>query len=106
MIYVPIENLDNVCIKKLDTNILRYYKTTNINQDNDYIDYNSANHYNTYEGKEYLDTIPTCIDRQDLTNDIYYRNDLAHILILFIIFSFVIFYIPYKIFLRFYRKGR
>lgn len=106
MIYVPIENLDNVCIEKIDTNILRYYHTTQVGHDNSYTDYNSSNHYSTYDSTIYLTTSPNCIDSDKLTNDIYYRNDLAHILIIFIILSFIIFYIPYKIFMRFYRKGR
>lgn len=107
MIYVPtnLEN-NNFCYSLINTDIIREYKTTNLNQENEYIDYNSGNHYSSYSSKEYLTIQPSCIDHNSLTNDFYYRNDFSHILVIFIIMSFVIFYIPYKIILRFYRKGR
>lgn len=107
MIYVPIENISsNTCVEVLDTNILRYYHTTLVDHDNDYTDYNSSNHYSSYSSSIYLTSQPQCINYEDLTNQVYYRNDLSHILVCFFIMAIVIFYIPYKLFMRFYRKGR
>lgn len=107
MIYVPtsLENND-YCYTFIDTNIIREYKSTNINSLNDYTDFNTGNHYNSYSSQELLNTSPNCIDHNFLTNNFYYRNDFAHILIIFAIMFFVIFYLPYKIIMRFYRKGR
>ena len=106
MIYVPtsLEN-NNYCYTMLNTDIIREYKTTNINQDNDFTDYNTANHYSSYDGKEYLVTQPSCINQDDLTNEFYYRNDISHILIIFMILSFIIIYIPLRLLFRFYKRG-
>ena len=107
MIYVPLDSINNsTCVVVEDTNIIRYYHTTQVNSDNIYTDYNTSNHYSSYTSTEYLTQAPHCIATEDLTNDIYYRNDLSHILVCFFIMAIVIFYIPYKIFMRFYRKGR
>lgn len=107
MIYVPTDlNNNNYCYILIDTNIIREYHSININQDNDYIDFNSSNHYNSYSSSQYLTTQPSCISHDNLTNDFYYRNDLSHILVIFLIMSIFIFYIPFKIIMRFYRKGR
>lgn len=107
MIYSPIslEN-NNMCFEYQDSVILRVYDTINLNDYNNYTDYNTSNHYSSYRGKVYLTETPVCINHDDLTHDFYYRNDLSHILIIFFILSFFIFYIPYKLIMRFYRKGR
>lgn len=106
MLYVPIDNFNNVCVEKLNTDIIRVYDSVNINQENNYTDYNTSNHYNSYTSSIVLTSQPTCINSDELTNDIYYRNDLSHILVIFFIMAFIIFYIPYKLIMRFYRKGR
>lgn len=107
MIYVPTNLSDNnYCYEFIDTNIIREYETINLNQENNYTDYNTANHYSSYSSKEYITKQPNCLDHNSLTNNFYYRNDFSHILVIFFIMSIVIFYIPYKIILRFYRKGR
>ena len=107
MIYVPTDlNNNNFCYTFVNTDILREYKTINLNQENNYTDFNTGNHYSSFNSKEYLSIQPSCIDHNSLTNDFYYRNDFSHILVIFIIMLFIIFYIPYKIILRFYRKGR
>lgn len=107
MIYVPLNEINsNTCVEILDTNILRYYHTTSLNANNDYTDFNSSNHYSSYSSTIYLSSQPSCVNYEDLTNQVYYRNDLSHILVIFFIMAIVIFYIPYKLFMRFYRKGR
>lgn len=106
MLYVPIDDFNNVCVEKLNTDIIRVYHSVNINQENNYTDYNSSNHYTSYQSSIVLTTQPSCVDQEQLTNDIYYRNDLSHILVVFFIMAFFIFYIPYKLIMRFYRKGR
>lgn len=107
MIYSPIslEN-NNKCYEYQDTTILRVYDTINLNEDNNYTDYNTSNHYSSIKGTQYLMSIPICINHEDLTHEFYYRNDFSHILVIFFIMFFVIFFIPFKIIMRFYRKGR
>lgn len=106
MIYSPIslEN-NNKCYEYQDTVILRIYDSINLDQQNTYTDYNTGNHYSSKTGTIFLTSEPVCIDHNDLSNEFYYRNDLTHILVCFLIMSIFIFYIPIKIFLRFYKKG-
>ena len=106
MLYVPIDSFNNVCVEKLNTDIIRVYDSVNINQENNYTDYNSTNHYASYKSSIILTSNPNCVSSEHLTNDIYYRNDLSHILVIFFIMSIFIFYIPFKLIMRFYRKGR
>lgn len=105
MIYVP--NYDNThCYVFQDTVILREYVTTNVGQENNFIDYNTSNHYTSIKGTHYLDRVPACINEADLTSDFYYRNDLSHILIIFLILFIFIIYLPWKLIMRFYGRGR
>lgn len=106
MIYSPVAIDNNKCFEYQDTVILRVYDTININQVNNYTDYNTGNHYSSKKGSVLLTDSPVCINHEDLTTDFYYRNDISHILVVFLIICIFVFYIPYKIFLRFYRKGR
>ena len=107
MFYSPIslEN-NNKCYEFQDTNILRIYDTINLNQNNNFTDYNTSNHYMSKQGSEFLEIEPTCLNHDLFSHDFYYRNDLSHILIIFIIMCIFIFYIPFKVIQRFYRKGR
>lgn len=107
MIYSPISlDNNNKCYEFIDTTILRIYDDTTLNTTITYIDYNTSNHYTSKTGQTILTAQPVCISHDDLTDDFYYRNDLSHILVIFLILCIFIFYIPYKIFIRFYRKGR
>lgn len=107
MIYSPISlDNNNKCYEYQNTDILRIYDTINLDTANTYTDYNTANHYSSVKGTTYLTTTPVCINHEDLTHDFYYRNDISHILVIFFIMCILIFYIPFKILQRFYRKGR
>lgn len=105
MIYVP--DLDSSkCYEQLDTVIIRKWETTNLNQENNYTDYNTSNHYMSKKGSSLLQTAPSCIYNEDLTSDFYYRNDLSHIFIIFLVLVLFIVYLPYKIISRFYGRAR
>lgn len=106
MEYSPIELPNNKCYEYQNTDILRIYDSIVLNQEVTYTDYNTANHYSKISGKVTLDTTPICLDHNIFSDSFYYRNDLAHILIIFVIFCFVIIYCPLRLFLRFYKKGR
>lgn len=49
-------------------------------------------------------TLPVCISNNRITTDVFYRNDFADILIIFFIMSFISFWVPWKIFLRLFRR--
>lgn len=106
MIYSPISLENNTkCYEYQDTNILRIYDSINIDSDNSFTDYNTGNHYTAKTGNIYLTTQPQCIDHNKLSDEFYYRNDLAHILIIFLILFIFIFYLPFRVITRFYRRG-
>lgn len=107
MIYSPIslEN-NNKCYEYQDTIILRIYDSINLNQENTYTDYNTQNHYSSKSGSIFLESTPVCISHNDLSDEFYYRNDLSHILIIFLILCLFIIYLPFKIITRFYRRGK
>lgn len=76
---------------------------TNIN----YTDYYFKNNYYSLSGIQQFNnysTIPTCIDSNLLTDVIYYRYDFDKILIIFLIMTIIIIYLPIKILFRFFRR--
>lgn len=51
-------------------------------------------------------TLPICLQNDVLTTDLYYRNDLDSILIIFLIFSIFAIYLPIKLILRLFKRFR
>lgn len=111
-IYVP--NLeDNHCYVVLNSTTIReyYQKPYNPNYNNQisiqYRDYFYNSNYLYQDGFQNFSsysTLPVCLDKNDLTTDFYYRNDIADILIIFVILAIFIIYLPYKIFSRFFGR--
>lgn len=107
LIYVPeYENTNCAVIQNSD--IIRVYDSVPVlNSTVNYKDYFIKSSYIYNEGSQSFgqySTVPTCISTDRITTDIYYRNDLPQILIIFAIMSIVMFYIPIKIFLRVFRR--
>lgn len=107
MIYVPEYNNGN-CVYIYNTDVIRVYDSTpRANSTIQYKDYyiHSDYMYNTGSTTfSQYSTLPVCIDNSRITTDIYYRVDLAYILIIFFIMCFVCFYVPWKIFVRLFRR--
>ena len=104
--YSPIDLPNNKCYEYQDTYILRIYDSININQENNFTDYNTANHYQSKSGSIFLENEPVCMSHEYLSHELYYRNDLSHILVIFLILAIFIIYLPIKIFSKFFKKGR
>lgn len=107
MIYVPnLEEYEKY--EFINENIIRAYKTEpQINEEIEYRDYFVNSHYVYNDGKityKTIEEIPTYISENRLTNEIYYRNDFDSILIIFISLAFICFYLPYKIFMKIFKK--
>lgn len=49
-------------------------------------------------------TLPVCISDNRITTDVFYRNDISDILIIFVILTYISFWVPWKIFLRLFRR--
>lgn len=108
MIYLPNDNVYNKCYVVQNEDVIRgYNKIPQNNTSYNYRDYyiNSDYIYKDGEGTwSQYSTLPICLDNTKITNDFYYRTDFADILIIFFIFVIFIFYIPFKIFMRLFRR--
>lgn len=107
-IYVP--DLEGKCYEFIDRHTIRVY-TDNFayNRNIPYYDlYLDSQYYKTqtnnawywYNDQYNHATFPSCIDRNNLTDSIYYRNDFDSILIIFFILTIVLLYIPTRVVLR------
>lgn len=109
MIYIP--NYDSTihpCAIVLNENTIRVYNEMPLlNTSVSYTDYYFNSSYISKHGFEDI-TVNTeliqCIPNHQITTDLYYRNDIDGILITFMIYSFIMIYIPFKLFSRFFRR--
>lgn len=103
MIYVP-NSEEYACVYVRDTNTIRAYKTTpRQNVEVEYRDFYMNSHYVFVDGVQQFNnyaTMPSCLDRTNLTSLYVYRNDFADILLIFILMlCFVWFFVakPFKL---------
>lgn len=109
MIYLPINDFsDYSCYYVLDKDTIRAYSTTpSNNSSSNYTDYFINSHYLTKTGSQqfYLTNLPTCENVSRFTNNIYYRNDMPDILLMFLIICIFAFYLPFKIVKSWFKKA-
>lgn len=106
-IYVP--DLSYKCFIVYSEGVIRAYeKVPQINQEIKYRDYYINSSYIYRDGTQsfgsYYST-PTCLASDVVTDNVYYRNDLDKILVIFLIMSIFCFYIPIKVFSKLFKKG-
>lgn len=106
MIYVP--TTEHTCYVIMNSDTIRAYHTmptldTIVNYTDYYINSNYIEQPGYQQFSKYS-TLPTCINKTMLTSEVYYRNDFDSILIIFICLCLIFFYIPLKIFKRFFRR--
>lgn len=107
MIYVP--NKENYeCFVVENEDVIRAY--TEIPENGSVVTYRDFYINSNYiyldgsqEFSEYT-TLPVCLDNTNISSDVYYRNDFDKILVIFLILCIFCFYIPIKMFLRFFRR--
>lgn len=94
LIYVPDVN-DYSCVYLRDKDTLRaYYEAPANNKTVSYRDYYINSHYLYNDGNQSFSnysTLPSCLDRGNLTDSIFYRTDFASIFLVFVLFVFFIF---------------
>ena len=108
MIYIPDDNTYNKCYVVQSEGVIRGYdrqpsNNTNYNYRDYYINSNYIYRDGTGSWSQYS-TLPICLDSNLLTNDFYYRNDFWSICIIFMTLFFFIFFLPFKLFSRFFRR--
>lgn len=107
-VYVPNLN-DYKCIVIRNNDIFRAYKQEpRLNSTIEYDDYYYNSNYYYTSGEQSFSqysTIPSCISSNELTDEIYYRNDFDKILIIFLILCIFCFYLPLRLFTRLNRRS-
>lgn len=113
MIYVP--DLNYKCYVLINKDTIRAYETKPYNPGyNQQVNINYRDYYITtnylytdgYQTFGNYSTLPICLDSSKLTDDVYYRNDLDKILVIFLILCIFMFLIPLKLFQRFFKGAR
>lgn len=107
-IYVP--DLENYkCFVVQNEGVIRAYeKIPTTNSDVNYRDYYINSSYIFKDGVSSFGSysnLPHCLSSENLTSDVYYRNDIDKILVIFLIMCIFCFYIPIKIFSKLFKKG-
>lgn len=107
-IYIPTDTTYNKCYVVQSEGVIRGYDRIPSNNTNyNYRDYyiNSSYIYRDGSGSwSQYTTLPVCLSNDNITNDFYYRNDFDSICIIFMTCFFFIFFIPFKLFQRFFRR--
>lgn len=107
MIFVPEYN-SSMCAYIYNTDIIRVYQSKpRVNSTINYRDYYIKSSYIYNNGStsfgQYA-TLPVCIEDTRITTDVYYRNDLPGILIIFLTFVLICFWTPWRLLLRMFRR--
>lgn len=106
-IFLPSYTSNN-CAHIQSSDVIRVYDTRPTqNSTINYKDYFIKSDYIYNEGTATFgqySSLPVCINSDRITTDIYYRNDFPMILIIFVLLVIICFYVPWKIFIRLFRR--
>ena len=110
MIYLPIDDFSSYsCYYVYDKDTIRaYVSQPAINSNSSYTDYFINSHYLSKSGSQTwgaYSTLPLCENLSKFTNDIYYRNDMPDILLMFFIICIFAFYIPFRVVKSWFKKA-
>ena len=108
MIYVPQNETYKYCPYVANSNAIRVYdRQPQLNSTANYRDYYYNGSYVYTEGQQTwsnYSTLPTCLQSSEVTQNVFYRNDIDKILLTFIIILIIGFYFPYKIISRMFGR--
>lgn len=107
-IYVPQDTTYNKCYIIQSEGVIRGFSqvpsyNTTINYRDYYINSSYIYRDNSQTFGNYS-TLPVCLSTNDLTNNVFYRNDIDKIMVTFIILLIICFYFPYKIISRMFGR--
>lgn len=109
LIFVPYDTTYDECYVVQSEGVLRGYDTTPRNNTSyNYRDYYVNSNYIYRDGSgswSQYSTLPVCLDSNLITNNFYYRVDFDKILIMFVIMSIFIIYVPVKVFSKLFKRG-
>lgn len=108
MIFVPNDSTYNKCYVVQSEGVIRAYDTIpNNNTYYSYRDYYIRSDYIYRDGTgqwNQYSTLPICLDNNIITDNVYYRVDFWSICIILMTMFFFIFYLPFKLYSRFFRR--
>lgn len=107
MIYVPEKENFECYVVQSEGVIRAYEKKPQNNITTNHRDYYINSNYIYKDGSTTFSsytTLPVCLSSSVLTSDVYYRNDLDSILIIFFCMFFFCIVIPWKILCRLFRR--
>ena len=107
MIYVPEKENFECYVVQSEGVIRAYEEIPKNNQTINYRDYYINSDYIFRNGSQNFSqytTLPTCLSSDVVTSEVYYRIDFDKILVIFLILSIFIFYIPLRVVLRMFRR--
>lgn len=108
-IYLPNEVTSNNCATMVSSGTIRVYSTcpngSTINNVS-YTDYYIRDNYISQQGSTNFSAYTSIsrIPSSNFTTEMWYRMDLADILIIVSFFLFLFMYLPYKLFSRFFGR--
>lgn len=106
---MPTDNTYNKCYVVQSSDVIRgYNKIPQNNTNYEYRDYYINSNYIYKDGTgtwSNYTTLPICLSSNVITNDFYYRNDFDSILVMLLIMSIFIIYIPLKVVSKLFKKG-
>lgn len=108
-VYVPSYTNGN-CAYIYNSDIIRVYDSVPQNgRTISYKDYYIKSDYIYNTGSttfSQYSTLPVCIDTSRITTDVYYRNDIMNILVIFVILAFVCLWCPWKLLMTMFGRWR
>lgn len=105
-LYLPSDDFPCVVVRDNGNTIRAYETTPRLNSTINYTDYYVNSHYLYNLGEQTFSqytTLPTCLNAT-LTTNVFYRNDLDSILIIFFILLLICFYFPYRLISRMFGR--
>lgn len=106
-VYVPNYQNSN-CAYIYNSNTIRVYDSVPTqNSSVDYTDYYINSSYLSNNGNTNFSpyaSLPTCINSSDITTNVFYRNDIDKILVVFLILLIICFYFPYRMISRLFGR--
>lgn len=108
-IYAPNYNSNNCAVIQNNNTLRIYERKPTQNSNVNYTDYYYNSHYYYTTGTQNFSQysiIPNCISNNDMTTEVYYRNDFVDILIMFYIFCIFCIYLPIRIYAKLFKRLR
>lgn len=108
-VYVP-SYTDGNCAYIQSSDVIRVYDSVPQNgRTISYKDYYIKSDYIYNTGSttfSQYSTLPSCINSSRITTDVYYRNDIMNILVIFLILAFCCLWLPWKLLMVMFGRWR